>query len=203
MPGIPTEDITGVILAGGRGTRMGSVDKGLQLHDGAPLVLHALRRLRPQVDAWMVSANRNLATYAALGGPVWPDPLPDFPGPLAGLLAGLTHASTPWVASVPCDTPNFPADLVRRLADAALAADAAAAWACTREADGSLKPQPVFTLLRRALRDDLAQCLQAGDRKTLHWLRRHRGVQVPFDDADAFFNVNTPQELRQRPPTRG
>jgi molybdenum cofactor guanylyltransferase len=199
MPDIAPHDITGLVLAGGRGTRMGGVDKGLQTHDGAPLVLHALRRLRPQVGTLMISANRHLADYAALGAPVWPDPLPDFPGPLAGLLAGLTHAATPWVASVPCDTPQFPTDLVQRLAQAAAAADAVVAVACTREADGRLVPQPVFTLLRSTLRDDLAAGLRSGDRKILHWLRRHRCVEVAFDDVDAFFNANTPDELQRLP----
>jgi molybdopterin-guanine dinucleotide biosynthesis protein A len=197
MPAIFPHNITGLVLAGGRGTRMGGVDKGLQTHDGAPLVLHALRRLQPQVGALMISANRHLADYAALGVAVWPDPLPDFPGPLAGLLAGMTHAATPWVASVPCDTPHFPTDLVQRLAQAAAAADADVAVGCTREADGRLLPQPVFTLLRSTLRDDLAAHLQAGDRKILHWLRRHRCVEVAFDEADAFFNANTPEELRR------
>jgi molybdopterin-guanine dinucleotide biosynthesis protein A len=195
--GIPVEDITGLVLAGGRGTRMGGADKGLQNHRGLPLALHTLLRLQPQVGAVMINANRNLAAYESMGAPVWPDPVADFPGPLGGLLAGLEHCATPWLVSVPCDTPNFPADLVQRLGDAALAADAQVAVACTREADGTLSPQPVFALLQYTLLEDLEQRLRAGDRKILPWLRRHRCVDVAFDDASAFFNANTPEELQQ------
>ena len=110
------DDITGLILAGGRGSRMGGVDKGLQIHRGRPLAAHALERLRPQVGRLMVNANRNLETYRAMGVPVWPDEVPDYPGPLAGMLAGLAHCETALMATVPCDTPNFPLDLVARLA---------------------------------------------------------------------------------------
>ncbi len=110
-----SNDISGLILAGGRGTRMGGVDKGLQLHLGVPLAQHALERLRPQVAALMLNANRNLPAYQAMGVPVWPDEMADFPGPLAGMLAGLMHGRTPYLVTVPCDSPNFPDDLVARL----------------------------------------------------------------------------------------
>ena len=105
---IKISDITGLILAGGRGSRMGGVDKGLQDHLGVPLALHALRRLAPQVGTVMINANRNLDVYASMGVPVWPDEIPDYAGPLAGMLAGLAHCETPYLATVPCDTPNFP-----------------------------------------------------------------------------------------------
>jgi molybdopterin-guanine dinucleotide biosynthesis protein A len=195
--GIATEDITGLVLAGGRGSRMGGVDKGLQNHLGMPLALHALLRLQLQVGTVIINANRNLAAYERMGAPVWPDPMADYPGPLGGLLAGLEHCATPWLVSVPCDTPNFPLDLVQRLADAAHAADAQVAVACTREADGRLNPQPVFALLQSTLLEDLVAALQAGDRKILPWFKRQRCVEVPFDDAAAFFNANTVEELRQ------
>lgn len=194
---IPLEDITGLVLAGGRGTRMGGVDKGQQNHHGMPLALHTLLRLQMQVGTVLINANRNLAAYESMGAPVWPDPVGDYAGPLAGLLAGLEHCATPWLVSVPCDTPNFPLDLVPRLAEAAHAADAQVAVACTRATDGSLSPQPVFALLRHTLLEDLAERLQAGDRKILPWLRRHRCVEVVFDDVSAFFNANTPEDLRQ------
>src|SRR3990167_8794866 len=105
MP-ISKDDITGLILAGGRGSRMGGVDKGLQNHLGMPLAMHALLRLGPQVGHLMVNANRNLGAYDAFGVPVWPDALPDYPGPLAGFLAGLEHCETPYLVTVPCDTPT-------------------------------------------------------------------------------------------------
>ena len=113
---IAREDITGLVLAGGRGSRMGGVDKGLQNHHGVPLAMHALLRLAPQVGSTMINANRNLAAYESMGVPVWPDALPDYAGPLAGFLAGLERCETPWLVTVPCDSPLFPDDLVARLA---------------------------------------------------------------------------------------
>src|SRR5512132_4688593 len=128
---IAREQITGLVRAGGRGARMGGVDKGLQNHLGTPLALHALLRLGPQVGEVMINANRNRGAYESMGVPVWPDTLPDYAGPLAGFLAGLEHCETPWLATVPCDTPNFPEDLVARLAAAAEAEDAEVAMAAT------------------------------------------------------------------------
>jgi molybdopterin-guanine dinucleotide biosynthesis protein A len=193
---IPVDDITGLILAGGRGSRMGGVDKGLQNHLGMPLALHALLRLSPQVGAVMINANRNLGAYESMGVPVWPDALPDYPGPLAGLLAGLEHCETPWLVSVPCDTPDFPLDLVERLAQAAAEADAEIAMAATFE-DGALQPQPVFSLVRAELLESLVAFLHSGERKIDRWTSRHRQVQVRFDDGDAFFNANTLAELQR------
>ena len=115
---IAREQITGLVLAGGRGSRMGGVDKGLQSYHGVPLALHALLRLAPQVGSAMINANRNLAAYESFGVPVWPDALPDFAGPLAGFLAGLEHCETPYLVTLPCDSPLFPEDLVARLAQA-------------------------------------------------------------------------------------
>jgi molybdenum cofactor guanylyltransferase len=108
------DEITGIVLAGGRGSRMGGVDKGLQNHQGVPLALHALLRLQPQVGELMINANRNLGAYESMGVPVWPDAQSDFPGPLAGVLVGLERCETPYLVTVPCDTPNFPLDLVPR-----------------------------------------------------------------------------------------
>jgi molybdenum cofactor guanylyltransferase len=192
---IAREDITGLVLAGGRGSRMGGVDKGLQLHRGRPLALHALERLAPQVGRTLLNANRHLETYAAFGAPVCPDALPDYPGPLAGFLAGLEHCVTPWLVTVPCDTPDFPADLVERLARAAVQAQADLAIAATVEA-GVHQRHPVFCLMRASLRDDLAAAVRAGERKIDRWTARQRGVELVFDDAGAFFNANTPDELR-------
>jgi len=193
---IPAEEITGLVLAGGRGSRMGGVDKGLQSHQGMPLALHALLRLQPQVGAAMVNANRNLAAYESMGVPVWPDPLADYPGPLAGLLAGLEHCDTPYLVTVPCDTPNFPEDLVARLAAALEAGGADIAMAASLE-DGQMRSQPVFCLLKTELLESLVAFLQSGERKVDRWTGQHRCVVVPFDDSSAFFNANTLAELQQ------
>jgi len=188
--------ITGVVLAGGRGSRMGGVDKGLQNHQGLPLALHALLRLRLQVGHVMINANRNLAAYESMGAPVWPDPLADYPGPLVGLLAGLERCETPYLVTVPCDTPNFPNDLVARLAQALEAADADIAMAATRE-EGVLRTQPVFCLLKATLSESLIAFLHTGQRKIDRWTAQHKVVEVPFDDPAAFFNANTVDELQQ------
>ncbi len=191
---VTRDDITGLILCGGRGTRMGGVDKGLQNHHGMPLALHALLRLAPQVGHVIINANRNLAAYESMGVPVWPDPLADYPGPLAGWLAGLEHAETPFMVTVPCDTPNFPADLVPRLATALAADQADIAMAATVE-DGRLQVQPVFCLLKTTLIESLVAYLNSGQRKIDAWTAQHRCVTVTFEDTAAFFNANTPQEL--------
>ncbi|MFO1339109.1 MAG: molybdenum cofactor guanylyltransferase MobA [Burkholderiaceae bacterium] len=193
---IPPHDITGLVLAGGRGSRMGGVDKGLQNHRGLPLALHTLLRLAPQVGPTLVNANRNLAAYESMGSPVWPDALPDYPGPLAGFLAGLEHCETPWLVTVPCDTPNFPTDLVARLAAAAEAEGAEIVMAATREPDGSEQLQPVFSLMHASLLESLVRATTAGERKIDRWARQHRFAAVSFDDADAFFNANTLAELQ-------
>lgn len=188
-----TSDITGLILAGGLGRRMGGVDKGLQPFEGQPLALRALQRLRPQVGGVMLNANRHLDMYAAWGVPVWPDADDQFAGPLAGILAGLRQVGTPWLACVPCDCPHFPLDLVQRLA--AQAADADVVMPVTADSTGRTQPQPVFSLLRSTVADDLAQFLSSGGRQVEAWATRLRCVQLRFDDTAAFANANTVQEL--------
>jgi len=199
MEPIPVEQITGLILAGGRGSRMGGVDKGLQTHLGLPLAMQALLRLQPQVGALMINANRNLAAYESMGVPVWPDALADYPGPLAGFLAGLERCETAYLVTVPCDTPNFPTDLVERLAAALVAEDAEIAMAATRE-DGQLQVQPVFCLMAATLMESLVAFTQGGQRKIDRWTGQHRCATVVFDDADAFFNANTLDELQRLQP---
>lgn len=198
---IPASDITGLILAGGRGSRMGGVDKGLQNFGGMPLALHTMLRLQPQVGSLMINANRNLAAYESFGVPVWPDVLPDFAGPLAGFLTGLERCETPWLATVPCDTPLFPADLVERLAAAAQEQDAQIAMAAGLEEDGQVRTQPVFCLLRIELLESLVRFTHEGGRKIDAWTALHRTVAVPFDapgdDPRAFRNVNTLAQLHQ------
>jgi len=190
---IHKDAVTGLVLAGGRGTRMGGVDKGLQTHLGVPLAQYALERLRPQVGALMLNANRNLDAYKSMGAPVWPDEIPEYPGPLAGMLAGLTHCSTPYLATVPCDTPNFPPDVVARLAEA-LEIDGEMATAYTQEAEG-LRAQPVFCLMKASLRDSLNAFIRSGERKTGLFAAQHHSTRVVFHDPAAFANANTLDEL--------
>jgi molybdenum cofactor guanylyltransferase len=196
MSVIAKDQITGLVLAGGRGSRMGGVDKGLQLHGGMPLAQHALLRLRPQVATVLINANRNQAAYEAFGAPVWPDALPDQPGPLAGFLAGLAQCKTDYLVTVPCDTPHFPEDLVARLVDAFKNDGADIAMAATKSSDG-IQVQPVFCLMKTSLKDSLVQFTASGQRKIDKWTALHRCVEVLFDDELAFFNANTSEELRQ------
>jgi molybdopterin-guanine dinucleotide biosynthesis protein A len=201
--GIDPQLITGIVLAGGRGSRMGGVDKGLQNHHGMPLALHALLRLQPQVGELMINANRNLAAYESMGVPVWPDAMADYPGPLAGLMTGLERCETPYLVSVPCDTPNFPTDLVARLSAALVQADAEIAMAAAPE-EGTLRTQPVFCLLKSDLLGSLVHYLQGGQRKIDRWTAQHRCAVVEFDDPEVFVNANTLAELQllQQAPRR-
>ena len=196
-----SSDITGLVLAGGRGSRMGGVDKGLQNFNGVPMVLSALLRLQPQVGELMVNANRNLSAYEAFGAPVWPDVLADYAGPLAGFLTGLERCETKWLVTAPCDTPLFPTDLVARLVQAADQDDAEIAMAAAREQDGQLRAQPVFCLLRVELLESLVRFTHGGGRKIDAWTAQHRTAVVafdaPHDDSRAFFNANTLAELHQ------
>lgn len=203
MNAVPAEAITGIILAGGRGSRMGGVDKGLQSFNGVPLALHTLLRLSPQVGEVMVNANRNLAAYESFGVPVWPDAagLGEFSGPLAGFLTGLERCETPYLLTVPCDTPLFSEDLVARLAEAMAREDADIAVVAAPEEDGQLRAQPVFCLLRTRLLESLMLFTTSGGRKIDAWTAQHKTVLVPFnqpgDDPRAFFNANTLAELHQ------
>lgn len=200
MPGAPPP-VAGLVLAGGLSRRMGGPDKALVPWAGQPLLAHALQRLAPQVGPLLVSHNRAdpevLALAARHGASVVPDTRPGHPGPLAGLLAALEHLAgrrdaPPWLAAVPCDAPRLPADLVARLV--AAAADGLA-MAATREADGSLRPQPTFLLLHRRLQPALAAALDHGRHRVLDWARSQGAVDVALDDGAAFANVNTPGDL--------
>jgi molybdenum cofactor guanylyltransferase len=196
-------DITGVVLAGGRGSRMGGIDKGLQKIHGTPMALHALLRLQMQEGGGpadcLINANRNLAAYEAFGVPVWPDTLSDYAGPLAGFLTGLERAETPYVLTVPCDTPLFPLDLLARMAQAFDPENTDIVMACAPEDDGEVRPQPVFCLMSVMLLESLVAFTQAGGRKIDRWTAEHRVKRVAFDQAQddprAFFNANTLQDL--------
>jgi molybdopterin-guanine dinucleotide biosynthesis protein A len=183
-------EVSGIVLAGGQGRRMGGVDKGLQLLRGKPMVAWVLERLAPQVSEILVNANQNLEAYARFGYRVVPDALGGFAGPLAGLHAGLAAASHPLAVTVPCDSPFLPLDLVVRLRSALGANDLAVAK--TGE-----QPHPVFSLVRRAVLGHLSEFLAGGGRKIDAWYASLKVVEVPFDDeADAFRNINTREELK-------
>lgn len=200
---IHTHEITAIVLAGGRGSRMGGVDKGLQNFNGTPMALHTVMRLQMQagnlVGELMVNANRNLAAYEAFGAPVWPDTLSDYAGPLAGFMTGLERCETPYLLTVPCDTPLFPLDLAQRLAQAFEDDSTEIAMAAALEDDGQLRTQPVFCLMRVELLESLVAFTQAGGRKIDRWTDQHKTVVVPFnlpgDDPRAFCNANTLHEL--------
>ncbi|WP_308937387.1 molybdopterin molybdotransferase MoeA [Duganella vulcania] len=195
--------VTGLILAGGRGTRMGRVDKGLQPFRGTTLVEHVMRRLAPQAAAVVINANRNLPQYQAVAGeaPVLPDYLDGFEGPLAGLQIGLQYCPTELLLTAPCDSPFLPADLAERLHAAMLAQDADVALAVTMESEDGGEPQrqlhPVFALLRASLLPQLDAYLATGARRMESWYKSLRVAEVMFDDADAFRNINTLAELQQ------
>ncbi|SOZ13590.1 molybdopterin-guanine dinucleotide biosynthesis protein A [Cupriavidus taiwanensis] len=193
---IARDDITGLILAGGRGSRMGGTDKGLQPLHGTPMAMHTMMRLTPQVGGLMINANRNLAAYESFGVPVYTDSVPDFAGPLAGMLAGLEQCATPWMVTAPCDSPFLPTDLVARLAQAIEAEGAELAIPVTLDQDGRRQTQPVFCLMPVSALDSLVAYLSGGGRKIETWAASHRLAEVLFDDAAAFANINTLDELR-------
>ncbi len=185
------EAITGVVLAGGMGRRMGGVDKGLQLLRGRPMVAWVIERLQPQVGRLIINANQNLERYGAFGCPVVADRIPDFAGPLAGLHAALSAAQSPLVATAPCDSPFLPEDLVFRLFSALTVADADLAVARTFD-----QAHPVFCLCKRDVLPHLTAFLEGGGRKIDYWYSTLKVVDVAFDDQpESFENINTRDEL--------
>lgn len=191
-----SSQITGLILAGGRGTRMGTVDKGLQLFRDAPMALHVLMRLSPQVGYIMINANQNIAPYEAFGVPVWQDEMQGFAGPLAGLQTGLIHCETDYLVTSPCDSPFLPKDLVERLADGLEQNNADIAVAVTGKGD-TKQAHPVFCLVKASLLPHLTLYLQEGGRKFDKWYSSLAVAEVHFDDEDAFRNINTLDDLRK------
>jgi len=184
--------VTGIVLAGGQGRRMGSIDKGLVALLGRPMVAHVIERLAPQVDEILINANRNVSEYMALGHAVIPDAIGGYAGPLAGLHVGLTHAANALIATVPCDSPFLPEDLIERLSAAMAKQSADIAVARTFD-----QPHPVFALVRRDVLPHLTRFLQGGGRKIDAWYATLNSTEVAFDDqADAFRNINTADELR-------
>jgi molybdopterin-guanine dinucleotide biosynthesis protein A len=204
------DNITGWVLAGGQGSRMGGVDKGLQLFQGQALAQRAVERLRPQVRSVCINANRHLDEYRAWGFEVYEDAQSGYAGPLMGFLTGLVNCDTEWLMVVPCDCPYFPMDLVARLSSVVLEQQAllASVHAPEENLHGELhmRPQPVFCLLHRSLLDSLQRFLDTGGRKIDAWTALHRMPWLQFnpssDESHAFANANTWQELQalQKPP---
>ena len=183
--------ITGLVLAGGMGRRMDSRDKGLVEFRGEPMVAHVIKRLAPQVDAIIINANRSLPEYSAWGLPVISDEVSGFAGPLAGLHAGLKACATPFIVTVPCDSPFLPVDLVARLYEALQENIAELAVAKTGD-----QAQPVFALYSATLLPSLTQFLESGGRKIDAWYSTHHVFEVPFADESAFANINTIADLQ-------
>ncbi len=195
----PRRDISALILAGGKGRRMGGEDKGLLEVGGRALIEHVLDRIRPQVGPIMISANRNREAYQRFGLPVLADPLDDYQGPLAGMLAGLQAVRTPFLVVLPCDGPLLSPTLVPRLHGALAESDAEIAVAH----DGA-RLQPVHVLLRSGLQQSLRDYLAEGQRKIDRWYATRRMVPVDFsDDPEQFGNINTPEDQRRLDPTEG
>lgn len=183
--------VAGIVLAGGQGRRMGSVDKGLIELDGRAMIAHVIERLKPQVDELVINANQNLDRYRAFGYPVVSDAVGGFAGPLAGLHAGMQAVQATHVVTAPCDSPFLPLDVVARLARALHAAGAELAVARTLD-----QPHPVFSLVDRRVLPHLERFLLDGGRKIDLWYATLRVVEVPFDDCvEAFRNINTREEL--------
>lgn len=187
------DQVTGVILAGGRATRMGGVDKGLVQIGGRPMITWVIDALRPQVADVLINANRNRDRYGEFGCEVVDDGDSEFRGPLAGMVSGMRTARTPWLAIVPCDSPLIHADLVGRLYEAAVSSGSPIAAAHDGE-----RLQPVFALIACSLLDDLAGYLDDGERKIDRWYARHGYASVDFSDvAGSFANINAPEDKRR------
>jgi molybdopterin-guanine dinucleotide biosynthesis protein A len=192
---ISPEHITGLILAGGRAQRMGGIDKGLISFHQKPLIESAISRLQNQVGQILINANRNITKYAGYGYPVVMDETPDFSGPLAGFSIGLKGCKTPYLLTIPCDSPLLPLDLSKRLATEMERGPFDLVYASSLES-GKTWAQPVFCLMRANLQESLAAFLTKGDLKIDRWFKDLKTSTVIFNDAQAFANVNTPEELK-------
>jgi len=187
------ENITAVILAGGRGRRLGGQDKGLLGLNGKPLIEHILDAITPQVKTVIINANRNLQAYAEYGYPVVSDDMLDYQGPLAGFAAALSACNTDYIMTLPCDGPSVPADLAVRLSKALIDNEAELAVAH----DGQ-RMQPVYALIPRSLLGSLQTFLDAGDSKIDLWYAQHKVALADFsDDMESFFNINTEKDHHQ------
>jgi molybdenum cofactor guanylyltransferase len=189
-------NVTGLILAGGRAQRMGGIDKGLIPFKGKPLIESAIALLQPQVEHILINANRNLEQYAKYGYPVLPDEEQNFSGPLAGFLVGLKHCTTTYMLTSPCDSPLLPSDLTVKMMTELERGGFDLVYASSKEANQKIWAQPVFCLMRRDLSGSLERFLSGGDLKIDQWFKRINASTVVFENAVAFSNVNTPEELQ-------
>ncbi len=186
-----TDNITGIILAGGRARRMGGQDKGLIQLDQKPMIEYVLNAIEPQVDAIIINANRNQTTYEKYGFPVVADQIGGYCGPLAGMASGLQTAKTPYVVTAPCDAPLIPDDLVHRLYSTLQDEDAEI---CTAHSNGRL--QPVFTIMKSEVLSSMLDFLNNGERKIDKWFEKHRLAIADFSEQpDTFININSAEEL--------
>ena len=189
MP-ITSQNITAVILAGGKGSRLGGIDKGLVKLNNLPLVQHLVNRIQPQVSNIIISANRNIDSYKKLGFPVYEDDVSDYAGPLAGILKALQHCDTEWLLIVAADSPFIPGDLASRLIQNANDVK------IVMPHDGK-HLHPTFALIHKSLQDSLKNYLDKGERKARAWMQLQQHAIVDFSDqADAFMNINTEDELK-------
>ena len=185
------DNLTALVLAGGRARRMQGQDKGLLKINGKAMIGLILRQLEAQCENILINANRNLAEYQQYGYIVVPDQHPDFQGPLAGMYSGLIHTRTDWMITVPCDGPILAADYCNRMMEATSESARKIAVAYFQD-----RIQPVYVLLHRSLTDSLAACLHSGERKIDRWYQQHDFSRVDFsDNADMFENINTPDQL--------
>lgn len=194
---IPRQQITALILAGGQARRMGGVAKGLQLLAERPLVAHIAEKIRPAVGPLWISANQHQADYANYADRVIADLNFDYAGPLAAWQAGLSVCATPWLLSLPCDCPDFPADLCQRLSAAAQQHPARLSYACATELHQS-RAHPVFALIHRQHLRALNDYLISGQRRVMSWLESQQACPVLFEDNSAFENLNTLEQLQQK-----
>lgn len=197
MGSIAVSDITGLVLAGGRAQRMGGIDKGLIPFKGIPLIESALERLKPQVHTILINANRNHSIYSSYGYPVLADEDDSFSGPLAGFVAGLKACKTPYLLTVPCDSPLFPLDLANQLVDSLKTNQVKIGYASSQDTAGKIWAQPVFCLMHKDLLGSLKIFLESGERKIDRWFAQENACNVLFANEKAFTNANTPEELAQ------
>lgn len=193
---ISKDQISVLILAGGRAQRMSGIDKGLIPFHGKPLIESAIARLKNQVGPILINANRNITKYASYGYPVLMDETADFSGPLAGFSIGMKNCKTPFLLTSPCDSPLLPTDLAAKMAAELESGPFDLVYASTKEANGKIWAQPVFCLMRSNLEDSLNTFLATGELKIDRWFQALHSSTVIFDDAQAFTNVNTPEELQ-------
>jgi molybdopterin-guanine dinucleotide biosynthesis protein A len=192
---ITAENITGLILAGGRAQRMGGIDKGLIPFLQKPLIESTITRLKPQTKTIIINANRNITKYAIYGYPVLMDETPDFSGPLAGFAVGLKNCKTPYLLTSPCDSPLLPTNLAERMAQEMEGSQLELVYASSKESDGKIWAQPVFCLMHISVLPSLEAFIATGELKIDRWFKGLRAGTVLFDQVDAFTNVNTPEEL--------